>query len=267
MCSRVIFVLVCIFSISGCEPSAEEIEERKQRRIANEARDQALFEADGFTVSERALFMVLQKKQNKNSPETAAFLDLLGRKTRHEMTASTKPVGSDWIAKLSKYTADCADVFERNPRSADESESCRKAIDQMSENRSELFGGAMTIYGQFKNDLGNRNKFAQDVWPDLVKTWESLERMESADVNGDVARFVAEARKIVKAGEGLAQTKDRQVIADIQENLNRLGYNAGTPDGIAGSKTRDAIKKLQSSRGEVVDGIASEDLLRILKLL
>ena len=128
MCSRVIFVLVCIFSISGCEPSAEEIEERKQRRIANEARDQALFEADGFTVSERALFMVLQKKQNKNSQETAAFLDLLGRKTRHEMTASTKPVGSDWIAKLSKYTADCADVFERNPRSADESESCLSLI-------------------------------------------------------------------------------------------------------------------------------------------
>ena len=62
--------------------------ERKQRRIANEARNQALFEADGFTISERVLFMVLQAKQNKNTEETAAFLDLLGRKMRHEMNAS-----------------------------------------------------------------------------------------------------------------------------------------------------------------------------------
>ena len=38
----------------------------------------------------------------------------------------------------------------------------------------------------------------------------------------------------------------------IQEGLNWFGYNAGTPDGVAGKKTRAAIKELQKC-WELVD--------------
>ena len=51
---RIFIALSCLLFVSACGPSAEELEQRKQRRIANEARDQALFESDGFTKYERA---------------------------------------------------------------------------------------------------------------------------------------------------------------------------------------------------------------------
>lgn len=82
---RVVIIIISILSVLACGPSDEEIEERKQRRIANEARDQALFEADGFTKYERALFQNLQNKDNRTSEETAAFLDLWTRKQKHQM--------------------------------------------------------------------------------------------------------------------------------------------------------------------------------------
>ena len=85
---RIFIALSCLLFVSACGPSAEELEQRKQRRIANEARDQALFESDGFTKYERALFNNLEKKQNKTSEETAAFLDLWGRKQRHQTNAN-----------------------------------------------------------------------------------------------------------------------------------------------------------------------------------
>jgi len=49
------------------------------------------------------------------------------------------------------------------------------------------------------------------------------------------------------AGEGLKQ---------IQEGLNWFGYNAGTPDGVSGKKTRAAIKELQKC-WELVDPSAT----------
>lgn len=39
------------------------------------------------------------------------------------------------------------------------------------------------------------------------------------------------------------------VIAQAQARLNALGFNAGTPDGIPGARTRQAVMQLQQSRG------------------
>ena len=58
-------------------------------------------------------------------------------------------------------------------------------------------------------------------------------------------------------------TPDATVLA-IQRRLNELGYNAGTPDGLFGSKTRAAIQAFQKAIGISVDGIANTELLRRL---
>jgi len=41
----------------------------------------------------------------------------------------------------------------------------------------------------------------------------------------------------------------------VQETLNKLGFNAGTADGIYGSGTQKAVMAFQSSKGLVADGI------------
>lgn len=44
----------------------------------------------------------------------------------------------------------------------------------------------------------------------------------------------------------------------LQSYLNQLGYNSGTPDGIAGANTDKAIKRFQNTNGLTVDGIAGK---------
>jgi membrane-bound lytic murein transglycosylase B len=47
----------------------------------------------------------------------------------------------------------------------------------------------------------------------------------------------------------------------LQADLAKLGFSAGSPDGILGSQTRKALRAYQKSRGLIPDGYASELLL------
>lgn len=44
-------------------------------------------------------------------------------------------------------------------------------------------------------------------------------------------------------------------VKELQQNLNKLGYNCGTADGDFGQKTLDAVKKFQKDKGLECDGI------------
>jgi len=50
----------------------------------------------------------------------------------------------------------------------------------------------------------------------------------------------------------------------IQELLNKSGYNAGTVDGLIGSKTINAVKAFQKDKGLPETGLLSKDLLNQL---
>ena len=58
-------------------------------------------------------------------------------------------------------------------------------------------------------------------------------------------------------------TPDATVLA-IQRQLNELGYDSGTPDGLFGKKTRGAIQAFQRDIGVTQSGNATEALLRQL---
>jgi serine/threonine protein kinase len=74
--------------------------------------------------------------------------------------------------------------------------------------------------------------------------------------------------KLATEGEPSFKNSDRPdkiTITALQQRLNWLGYNAGVPDGIVGSKTRSAIQELQEQLGIIPDGLASELLLKKAK--
>ncbi|MAI89805.1 MAG: hypothetical protein CBB65_05140 [Hyphomonadaceae bacterium TMED5] len=50
-------------------------------------------------------------------------------------------------------------------------------------------------------------------------------------------------------------------IRDLQAGLNRLGYNAGAVDGIAGRGTRSALQRFQIDRGMMADGFPTRTAL------
>jgi peptidoglycan hydrolase-like protein with peptidoglycan-binding domain len=50
-----------------------------------------------------------------------------------------------------------------------------------------------------------------------------------------------------------------------QDDLNTLGYTTGGLDGIFGSRTREAVKKYQTSRGLQSDGVIGCNTWRSLQ--
>lgn len=65
------------------------------------------------------------------------------------------------------------------------------------------------------------------------------------------------------AGLALAPLAGRtdDLVARIQEALNRLGYDAGSADGVAGSRTERAIEAFQGEFGYPRTGAANQALL------
>ncbi len=53
----------------------------------------------------------------------------------------------------------------------------------------------------------------------------------------------------------------RERVKAMQVALNRLGYEAGEPDGIFGPSTRDALSSYEKDRGKVSDGFPDSDIL------
>lgn len=54
-------------------------------------------------------------------------------------------------------------------------------------------------------------------------------------------------------------------VLQIQNTLNLLGYNTGTPDGMVGPKTRQATRMFQSDIGLVADGYVGYELFQQLQ--
>jgi membrane-bound lytic murein transglycosylase B len=61
---------------------------------------------------------------------------------------------------------------------------------------------------------------------------------------------------------GPAVTRDQ--LLRLQESLNALGYDSGTPDGVPGSATRAAIRGYERDQGLIPDGHFDSELLEAL---
>lgn len=63
-----------------------------------------------------------------------------------------------------------------------------------------------------------------------------------------------------------ATTYNRATIKKVQKKLNKYGYDCGDPDGIAGSKTKKAIKKYQRDNDLTVTSTINAKLLKSLNV-
>ncbi len=59
----------------------------------------------------------------------------------------------------------------------------------------------------------------------------------------------------------------RDEVIELQELLNAMGIDVGTPDGILGSRTRGAIRAFQEESGLPTDGYASYELLDMMRVM
>lgn len=82
------------------------------------------------------------------------------------------------------------------------------------------------------------------------ETWAAL--VESGFALGD--RLLYERRPNLRGDD----------VAELQQQLNALGFDAGRADGILGPETASAIREFQRNTGLSVDGIVGPETLRAL---
>ena len=82
---------------------------------------------------------------------------------------------------------------------------------------------------------------------------------------GHLADRIAGAGPLVTNQNYVEEPMTRDDIEAMQRALNALGFDAGKPDGLAGRKTRAALKAFQKERGQPADGHPNLLLLRELQ--
>ena len=61
------------------------------------------------------------------------------------------------------------------------------------------------------------------------------------------------------------QALSRDDVMELQQRLNDIGIDAGTADGILGSRTRRAVRNFQQRNNLPADGYASQEILAALR--
>lgn len=81
---------------------------------------------------------------------------------------------------------------------------------------------------------------------------------------GHLADRIAGSPALAKQPPSDAPRLSRAQVKLMQENLNGMGFDAGTPDGIIGSGTRAAIAQFQIAKGWIGDGFTSKQVVDAL---
>lgn len=90
-------------------------------------------------------------------------------------------------------------------------------------------------------------------------------RLVAAALLNAYSKLAAQMQALPPPAHPAAHGPGKELIADIQSELTRLGYYSGAPDGQMGAKTKAAIEDYQKSKNMTPNGKASQSLLDSLK--
>ena len=103
--------------------------------------------------------------------------------------------------------------------------------------------------------------FLDSVLNSAKQAAEKIVNTPTSDDSGDQTKEKSQPEQQSASPAKSTPTYDATLIRQIQQGLNRLGYNTGTPDGLYGPGTRKAIETFQKNQQLAVDGKPSKALL------
>ncbi|MFQ6370599.1 lytic murein transglycosylase [Shewanella sp. YIC-542] len=98
---------------------------------------------------------------------------------------------------------------------------------------------------------------------DVIKRW-NRSNFYAISV-GHLADRIAGAGKLHTPAPQQPRLSHQQIKA-LQQQLNALGFDSGTPDGILGSNSRNSLRAFQASKGLIADGFPDEATFKALGL-
>ena len=131
---------------------------------------------------------------------------------------------------------------------------------------------------QLEAEKASLNQKVTELEAENQKLKEDNEKLQAA-LNGETETEEPETEKETdeteetQAGQPGAGGKsangeyhDKSIVKLVQETLNGMDYDCGTPDGLAGYKTVTAITAYQKEKGLKTDGIVTDALIASLNL-
>ncbi len=81
---------------------------------------------------------------------------------------------------------------------------------------------------------------------------------------GRLADRIAGAGKLHNTPPDTDLKLSNELVLQLQQDLNTLGFEAGEPDGVAGPMTRSAVSRYQQSKGVIADGYLDTAILEAI---
>ena len=135
-----------------------------------------------------------------------------------------------------------------------------------------ILGGLMLSHQAFSQNNGQKASKAQIQAQQKVVVkipQKAVKNQHKVIVKTPQKVVVKKPQKAVKTQQKVVVIKSAPIgsnlVLQTQQQLNRLGFNAGPADGLMGKKTRQAIKLFQKRNNIHVDGKSTSILLIKLK--
>lgn len=167
-----------------------------------------------------------------------------------------------------------ADVEVKSSDTKSDSDKADSDIEErlsaLEENTKELEKKNEELESQY-NDLKDENESLKKKNKKLKKQVKELQASQSESNTETTEQEettptpeAEEAEVSEEATTPVTEYQDATTIRIVQQALNEAGYNCGTPDGVAGGKTTEAITSYQTAKGITVNGLVTDELLQSL---
>ena len=123
--------------------------------------------------------------------------------------------------------------------------------------------GCCSLSGVAAEDLESAIEILESEKAELEAYIEQLES-ENAELEKKIEELENETEVELETEIIGVTYNEKSIVQIVQTALNDEGFNCGTPDGLAGSKTTEAIKAYQKEVGINVNGVITDELLEAL---
>ena len=98
-----------------------------------------------------------------------------------------------------------------------------------------------------------------------IESEKNQQESENADLKAQIEKLTSTEAETEPSTEIVGtQYTDSATVQIVQKALNDAGFDCGTPDGKAGSKTVEALKAYQKFKGINANGVITDELLDAL---
>ena len=176
-----------------------------------------------------------------------------------EVSSKTLNIAKE-VFENEENTSDIDNIEEKSDtEESEKSETVDANVEELQTENAELKEKNSELESQYK-DLKEENESLKKKNKKLKQQGKKLK--ESRTESDTETTQVTEAP--TENTQPDTEYKDATTIRIVQQALNEAGYNCGTPDGLIGGKTTEAITAYQTQKGISVNGLVTDELLQSL---